>query len=119
MRKLLVTILTLCLLGGQILAGQMSAPPAAPAAAAHLILASTEIPCDHHQQKHLPGHGEQKSGGMKCCLTGQCPMLGQGVVPSADLITAFYSTERPVPPLQAEEAGIPVGPDLRPPRYLI
>ncbi|WP_374650215.1 hypothetical protein [Dongia sp.] len=115
MRKLFATLLTLSLLGGLFLAVPQAVAAIQPVESAHHGLSMTQpADCEHHAPKQT-----NKQADFSCCITGHCPMLGQGILPMAG-----YRPQPMIKPLLRPasflaDIGIESGPDLRPPRILV
>lgn len=108
MRKLFLTIISLCFLAGLAVAG--FAP--LPVAHAHAVMAAGDAhDCDHPAPQKPAGHAK-----MDCCTAGYCPMLTQGMLP-ADPEPALVPDGPVLHPEKATtRSGLASAPSLRPPR---
>jgi hypothetical protein len=116
LRKLFVTLLTVCLLAGMFLAGAMPAM-AAPMIAESAVVDGPATDCAHHDGQPKPL--EQKHSGhpdLSCCINGHCPMLGQALMPADAAEQPSHMGSPPRPMLVSLHRGIIDSPHLRPPR---
>jgi hypothetical protein len=115
LRKILVTLLTVCVLSGLFLAGAMPAM-AMPIAHESGMTAAPMTDCAHHdsQPKPLP----QKQSGhadLSCCVNGHCPMLAQGLMPADAAQQPFPMGSLLRPVIVSLDRGIIDAPHPRPP----
>ncbi|MBI2257222.1 MAG: hypothetical protein HYU58_21560 [Proteobacteria bacterium] len=125
MRKLFVTLLTVSLLTGLFLAGAMpvmvmaaaSAPAPALANMQDQMAASVGMDCEHHGSKApATDHRPASHGDLSCCVSGHCPMLGQGLAPVGTVGQLFLMGSPVRPVVLSLHRGVVESPHLRPPR---
>lgn len=122
MRKLFVTLLSACLMAG-VLAGT-NLPAAAMALPAHgmagdmaKMVASAPVECPQHgRSQRAPVETPHKQGNLSCCITGQCPMLAQALLPAPTFVRAVPQRLTLLPTTDRDLDGIESGPGLEPPR---
>lgn len=110
MRKLFMTIISLCFLAGLAAAGV--AP--LPMAQAHAVMAAGQgNDCDHPASQKPMGKAQ-----MHCCAAGYCPMLTQGMLPAASEPVQVQAGQALHPERARVRSGLASAPSLRPPRSL-
>ncbi len=80
-------------------------------------MASAPVDCPQHgANQKAPAGTPHKQGNLSCCITGQCPMLGQGLLPAIMLVADLPQRPKLLPAAEQDIGGIDSGPGFRPPR---
>ncbi|MBK8158807.1 MAG: hypothetical protein IPK59_08625 [Rhodospirillaceae bacterium] len=108
MRKLFLTLISLCFLAGLAVAGL--APLPMPHAHA-VMVADQGNHCDHPAPQKPAGHVK-----MDCCAAGYCPMLSQGTLPTDSEPVQVRGGHVLHPEKATVWSGLASAPSLRPPR---